>query len=162
MLLNADMKDLLAMVASGENNIQVLLDGNETVDEEALWIKRYRGMLLWSATQDFDARLWQVESAINTIDELLNSSNQSNQNIKRLLVEAPDITSAQTRISQYSNELDVFLAKNHTMMKTIEKELKTQIYATLALQRQRVQFYLGEARLATAQLYDNHYLEGSK
>ena len=158
MLLDDERKDLLSLVESGENNIQRLVGGGEQVPEEAAWLQRYRGMLQWSATLDFDERLWQMESAISSIDVALVLSNETRRKINRLLREAPDITSAKTRIDDYGEKIAAVLARNQTMMAKIEGELKTQIYASLALQRQRVQFYLGETRLALAQLYDNKYL----
>lgn len=162
MLLDEDRIDLLDMVKSGEQNIQRLSAAGEFVEEETEWIKRYRGMLLWSASLDFEVRLWQVESKIQEINQALASSNTANQKIGRLLVEAPDITSAKTRIEQHRVEVKKLLVGNSDVMEKIEDDLRAQMYATLALQRQRVQFYLGEARLAVAQLYDNQYLEDSK
>jgi hypothetical protein len=162
LLLDEDQKDLLDMVESGERNIQALSAAGEDVEEETAWIKRYRGMLLWSATLDFDDKLWALESQFKEIDAALASSQTANQKINTLLTDAPDITSAKTKISNYANRVDAVLNENRTVMAGIEEGLREQMYAALALQRQRVQFYLGEARLAVAQLYDNEYLKRAK
>ncbi|MGH1486807.1 MAG: tetratricopeptide repeat protein [Cellvibrionaceae bacterium] len=162
LLLDEERKDLLDMVASGEKNIERLSAAGEFIEEESDWIQRYRGMLLWSATLDFDDRLWQFESKIKAVDKALASSTGANQKINSLLVDAPDIARAQTQIEAYSLRVDGWLENNNVVMAGLEEELRSQIYATLALQRQRVQFYLGEARLAVAQLYDNQYLDRSK
>jgi hypothetical protein len=162
LLLDEDQKDLLDMVESGERNAKSLAAAGEDVEEESNWLKRYRGMLLWSATLDFDDRLWDLEAQFKEIDAALASSQTANQKINVLLSDAPDIATAKNKISAYSSRVDVVLSENRTVMASIEEKLREQMFAALALQRQRVQFYLGEARLAVAQLYDNEFLKRAK
>ncbi len=162
MLLDEDRQDLLEMVQSGERNAKVLSAAGESTEEESEWLQRYRGLLLWSATLDFDERIWQVESELNAVAKTLASASNANDKIKVLLTDAPDISSAQERISGYAVKVNALLTNNNDVMASIEADVRAQIFTALALQRQRVQFYLGEARLAVAQLYDNKYLEGAK
>lgn len=162
MLLDEERQDLLEMVESGERNIQRLAAAGENVEVEQAWLKRYRGMLLWSANLDFDDRLWQVENKLNDTTVILNAAEKTNQKIQALLVDAPDINNAQAKIASYAQRVDVLLKNNSQVMTNIEDNLRAQLFTSLALQRQRVQFYLGEARLAVAQLYDNKYLESNR
>ncbi len=162
MLLDEDRRDLVDMVESGERNVALLSGNGESVEEETLWLQRYRGLLLWSASLDFDDRLWQVEENLNQINEIINQANVTDQKIKGLLSDAPDIKTAQEKIDQYSARVNNLLNSNNAVMASIENNLRGQLFTALALQRQRVQFYLGEARLAVAQLYDNKYLEQSQ
>lgn len=159
MLLDEDRQDILDMVESGERNAKLLSDDGQNTSEENEWLERYRGMLLWSANLDFDDRLWQVEADIKAIDDILNSAGNADKKIQGLLTDAPDIKSAQARIDDYSSRVNTLLSNNSAVMASIEDNLRAQLFTSLALQRQRVQFYLGEARLAVAQLYDNKYLE---
>lgn len=159
MLLDEDRQDLLDMVESGERNAKLLSANGQNVEEESEWLQRYRGLLLWSANLDFDDRLWQVEAELKEVDAILASAGNANQTIQGLLTDAPDIKSAQTKIAVFANRIDSLLANNNRVMASIEDNLRAQLFTSLALQRQRVQFYLGEARLAVAQLYDNKYLE---
>jgi len=159
MLLDEDRQDLLSMIESGERNAKALSANGQDTTEENKWLKRYRGMLLWSANLDFDDRLWQVEADLIEIDNILTSAESANKKIQGLITDAPDIKSAQARIDEYSSRVNALLESNGAVMASIEDNLRAQLFTALALQRQRVQFYLGEARLAVAQLYDNKYLE---
>ena len=138
------------------------MNDNENVEEESQWLARYRGMLLWSASLDFDERLWSVEDDLKAINAALQQAQSKDNNIQALLNDAPDITAAQTRINRYDGEVQALINNNTKLMASIENNIRAQLFAALALQRQRVQFYLAEARLALAQLYDNKYLEGTK
>jgi hypothetical protein len=162
MLLDDDRQDLVDMVESGEQNAKLLSADGQSTDEENEWLQRYRGLLLWSANLDFDDRLWKVEADLGEVDGILASAAAADNKIQGLLTDAPDIKSARTRIDAYFSRVDSLLANNKVVMASIENDVRAQLFASLALQRQRVQFYLGEARLAVAQLYDNEYLEGSK
>jgi len=162
MLLDEDRQDVLGMVESGERNAELLSANGQNIDVEREWIERYRGLLLWSASLDFDDRLWKVETDLDEIDDILASAKNADNKIQSLITDAPNLKSAQTRIDDYSSRVDVLLASNKAVMASIENSLRAQLFTALALQRQRVQFYLGESRLAVAQLYDNKYLERSK
>lgn len=162
MLLDEDRQDILDMVESGERNAILLSANGQNADEESEWLQRYRGLLLWSASLDFDDRLWQVEADLNEIDGILASAAGADNTIQGLLSDAPDLKSAQIKIDDYAARVDRLLEDNNVVMASIEDNLRAQLFTSLALQRQRVQFYLGEARLAVAQLYDNKYLERSQ
>ncbi|MBX2809599.1 MAG: tetratricopeptide repeat protein [Cellvibrionaceae bacterium] len=159
LLLDEDRQDLLDFVVSGEKNAQLLASAGEAVDEQSRWLARYRGMLLWSATLDFDERLWQVEADLKAINHSVQLSRQAGDQVKRLLTEAPDIDAAQQRINDYSARIENLLNDNGRVMAQLEENLRQQIFVELAQQRRRIQFYLAEARLAVAQIYDNLYLE---
>jgi len=162
MLLDEERQDLLEMVESGERNAALLSANGDNVVEESEWLSRYRGMLLWSANLDFDDRVWQVEASLNEVNEVLVSSIKADDKIQSLLTDAPDIALSKARIEEYAARVTTLLNNNNSTMSAIEDDLRAQLFTALALQRQRVQFYLGEARLAVAQLYDNKYLERSQ
>lgn len=159
LLLDEERQDLLELVESGEANIELLVNSGEFIDEEALWIKRYRGLLLWSADQDFPERLWKLESQINEIDEVLAFAKSSTQTIDNLLINEPDIVASLTKIEQYSDRLTTQLANNNQVMALLENDIRSQVFSTLSERRSRVQFYLAQTRLAMAQLYDQQYLK---
>lgn len=162
LLLDEDRQDLVDFLNRGERNLKILADAGEYVEDEALWLKRYRGMLRWSAANDFTERLWAAEADLQIINEALSNSVESIEKINGLLTEAPDISSAQERINDYEKRIQGLLANNSQIIAQVEEKLREQIYLTLGLQRQRIQFYLSEARLAVAQVYDNMYLEQQK
>ncbi|MBX2808993.1 MAG: tetratricopeptide repeat protein [Cellvibrionaceae bacterium] len=159
LLLDERRQDLLNFVISGEQQAQRLAAAGEAVDEERRWLTRYRGMLLWSATLDFDERLWQVSTSVNKINQHLQSAEKTRVQVSRLLTEAPDIEAAQRRINAYAARIDNLLHDNARLMAQLEAKLRQQLFVELSQQRRRIQFYLAEARLAVAQIVDNLYLE---
>jgi hypothetical protein len=159
MLLDEARQDLLELVESGESNLEFLSKNDELINEEALWIKRYRGLLLWSASQDFAERLWRVETQINEIKEVLAFARSSTQAIDNLLINEPDIVGSLAKIAKYSARVNTQLANNQQVMASLENDIRSQIFATLSERRGRVQFYLAQTRLAVAQLYDQQYLK---
>jgi len=151
--------DQLSLIESAEKNIAVLERAGEDVGEEKQWVERYRGALLWSANKDFDARLWELSAELKTINAALDSASNSSDAVESLLTEAPDINSAKAQIQQGNARLDAVLATTQSLLDTSEAQLRKQIFLVLAEQRQQLKFYLSEARLAIAQIYDNLYLE---
>jgi hypothetical protein len=159
LLLDEERQDLLERLESGEFNLNLLSKSGESIDEEALWLRRYRGLLLWSANQDFSERLWWLESQINEIDEVLALSKMSAQTIDGLLTNEPDIVASLAKIKKYSARVNVQLANNNKVMASLKNDIRLQIFTTLSQRRGQVQFYLAQTRLAVAQLYDQQYLE---
>ena len=151
--------DQLSLIESAENNIAILERAGENVDEETQWVKRYRGALLWSADKDFDTRLWALESDLKKINQSLDAATSGSRAVETLLTEAPDIASAKARIREFNDRIDNTLATTQSLLDRSEEQLRQQIFLVLAEQRQQLQFYLSEARLAIAQIYDNLYLE---
>jgi len=158
-VLDEKQSDQLSLLESAENNIAILERAGEDVDEEKQWAKRYRGALLWSASKDFDKRLWGLTSELKEINNTLDSAAAASNTVEKLLTEAPDIASAKTQIREYNARIDQVLATTQSLLDTSEEQLRKQIFLVLAEQRQQLQFYLSEARLAIAQIYDNLYLE---
>lgn len=159
LLLDEERQDLLELVESGESSLDLLSKSGEFIDEEALWIKRYKGLLLWSASQDFTERLWRLESQINEIDEVLAFAKSSTQTIDNLLTNEPDIVASLAKIEKYSVRVNTQLANTNKVMASLENDIRTQVFTTLSERRDRVQFYLAQTRLAVAQLYDQEYLK---
>jgi len=157
-VLDEQQLDQLALIESAERNLAVLARAGENVEEELVLAKRYRGALLWSASQDFDARLWALEAELKTINQTIDSATAASAAVEKLLTEAPDIATAKTRIREYNTRTDQVLATTQSLLDTSEEQLRQQIFLVLAEQRQQLQFYLSEARLAVAQIYDNLYL----
>jgi len=158
-VLDEPQADQLSLIESAEQNIAVLERAGEDVSEEKQWVQRYRGALLWSANKDFDARLWDLTAELNTINEVLDSAANSSTAVESLLTEAPDINSAKVQVQQGNVRIDEVLATTQSLLDSSEAQLRQQIFLVLAEQRQQLQFYLSEARLAIAQIYDNLYLE---
>lgn len=161
-LLDEVQADQLSLIESAENNITVLEAAGEDVSEEKQWVERYRSALLWSASKDFDKRVWALESELRQVNETLESATAASNTVEKLLTEAPDIADAKTRIRQYNVRIDQVLATTQSLLDQSEEQLRQQIFLVLAEQRQQIQFYLSEARLAIAQIYDNLYLEQQK
>lgn len=158
-LLDEDRLDLLEQIQSAEKNATFLSEKNEDVEEETQWVKRYKGLLFWSANQDFDQRIWSAQSTLLETQKLLMSSKNTHAAIQGLVNNAPDIASAMAKITQYSERIETILEKNKALMKRLETNIRAQINRNLSMQRQALKNYLAQSQLAIAKIYDTSYLQ---
>ncbi len=162
LLMNEEQRELFDILQRGEKALAALKsakDASETMEEETQWLKRYRGILLWDATNQFDDRLWQAKQELQEVNESIEKITATQQIVESLLTDAPDIQASQDKITALSLRLDDQLASNDIAMAGMEEELRQQVRVELGRQRQRLQFYLAEARLSVARLYDKQLLE---
>jgi hypothetical protein len=153
-LASEDEKELVDIVRSAEQAIDLLRKEGEPTEEYEAALKRYRGLLFWQASQDFPERSWQVRSGIRQLDGAIAAARENLARLEQVIADAPDITPYRLRIAALGQRLD---AQDDAMKATlglVENNLRSMVTEELIAQRQRLQHYLAQARLSVARLYD--------
>jgi len=159
LFLDEDRQELLDFITSAESAIDTLSAAGEDVTEEAQWVARYRGMLLWSANEDFGGRLWAIKKQLEPLNQAIAQSQTLESSVMQVLTTAPDIAPYQQRIIRASELLAQRLGEVDGLLANLDDDLRKQVLDELGLQRQRLNYYLAESRLAIARLFDTQLLE---
>ena len=134
--------------------VDALREKGEDVAQESQQLARFRGLMIWQASEDFPAQHWQAKSAIQDLDQTLVDSQARLDKLTDLVNRkhrsafTPQIAAMRERVgSQEQRTLDAIAS--------VEKGLRQSAVAELKGQQQRLLQYLAQAKLAIARLYDS-------
>jgi hypothetical protein len=153
-LAGGDAADLISRVDRSSTNIEKLRDSDPFIDEYAESNRRYRGILLWEANEQFGDRLWQAIKTLKGLDETITEVGSAKKRINALMLGAPDLDPYRLEVDEANAKLDAMLTRIEDAISNNEGELKAQVIAVLYEQRRRISNYLAQSRLSVARIYD--------
>ncbi len=136
-----------------ERNLDALAAAGRDVGAQRERFTRLRGLLVWRAHEQFPARRRDLDKALRDADATLAQTAQFQQRLDALVgrAQAPE---QGPRIDALDQRLVQLLARIDGAQRDGESLLRRRAEAELVAHRQRLQGYLGRARLAMARLYD--------
>ena len=123
--------------------------------------RRYHGLLLWRAQENFSARNWTATKQLRELDTQLALSQIDKAAIANL-VERAKAPEQGERIRALDARLQATLKNIHNAQSQGDKVLREHAIAELQQQRARLTVYLGRAKLAEARLLDKGTTEAQQ
>ncbi len=147
-------RSLYDRVLSAEAGIERLRRAGESTAPYDESLRRFRGLLLWRAGEEFADGLWHNRRALKQLDAALIELESHQGGLHHVIVDAPDIAPFQTRIDTAETRVKHQLVQVNRAVALAESALRRQVAASIQQQRARLQHYLAETRLSVARLYD--------
>ncbi len=160
--VTGDARDQLTRVERSEKTLAKLAASDRDISEESEAVRRYRGLLLWDASQNYHKELWHHQQAIKDLNTELEALRGQYQKLQKAIQDAPDIVPFQTRLAAGEARLTTQLGALEEQIENVETDIRERLRAQLTEQRQRLTYYQAEARLAIARLYDSAMQEASQ
>jgi hypothetical protein len=131
---------------------QLKANGADISDEQEQ-LRLYRGLLYWQASEQWSARRWQYKKQLVELEQLLSETKQHLQRLETLDENRYNDQFA-LRIEHKKQRLDTQQQQVTQLIQRSEAEIRQLAIDELSHQRQRLSYYLGQAKLAVARLYD--------
>ncbi|MGK0499581.1 MAG: hypothetical protein ACJAYG_001223 [Oceanicoccus sp.] len=150
--------ELWQTASHAEKIIEALRQAGENVSVQSLQLRLYQGLLFWQASEQDSDRRWQFKKQLTEVEQLLITTEQGIKTIESLDADRYDaafdqrLLVMQQQLSDQQQQLDSTLI-------VAEKEIRELAINELENQQQRLAYYLGQAKLAIARLYDAGSLE---
>ena len=145
---------LIKRVTRSETNVDRLRDSDPFIDEYEESVRRYKGLLMWQASEAYSDRLWEAIKTLNKLDDVLKDVEQTNKRVDKLMVTAPDLAPYRGRMDTADASLAELIAAIDDAINRNELDLKQRVLAVLEEQRRRLSNYMAQSRLSVARLYD--------
>jgi hypothetical protein len=161
-IASEDTLSLYKMVNRAEENIDKLKASGESVAEYEGPLRRYRGLLLWQASEDFADHLWQNQRELNALNEAVQVLQKQQTSLQVVIDEAPDVAPFRSRVNTMKVRVRRQLQDVDTTIARSESSLREKVVQSLQQQKARLQHYIAETRLSTARLYDSAQQESQQ
>lgn len=152
-LINKQELELWNIANNASELIAELKKAGQDVSTEQEQLRLFKGLLVWQANEKDSARQWQLKSELKTINSLLDETNQRLARIEKFTANRYDSKFADRVLA-----LDERLQKHYTDVELAifraDEEIRQLAIVEFEKQQQRLAYYLGQAKLAIARLYD--------
>jgi len=149
-----ETRELNEIVERLGQSLAILAAEGEDMSFEQEAYERYRGILLWQASEAYSDQLWQAKQRLKTLDLALEELKARRKSIAQVLADAPDIQPWHKRLDKTS----LRIVEHHSTVKQAltetEDALRQELQQSLSVQRQHLLSYLAQTRLAVARLLD--------
>lgn len=161
--LQGDNLEFMEMVQSAQSNLNILeksvnsgLSDNDEIPIEQYKndLARYKGILLWRASEGFSDAFWQHKALLLQVDREIQRLEENSKRVNKALDESPDILPYQQRVDKLDNRISATNKAIKDQLAKIENQLKVQFVDELNQNINKITYYLGYARLGAARLYD--------
>ena len=158
-------RDALARVEAGHATLgQADPDGKDAelaIARERL--RRVQGALTWQLTQTYPERLWSAHKALKVADAELAQALTRDANLVRAAEEEPKrFEKFAERIAALEQRIAGLVPRVAALHKEQQGQLQDFAVAELESQKERLEVYAQQARLAIAQLHDRAQLAQSR
>lgn len=153
-LAEGETSELYKIVQRIEKSIARLRDAGEPVDDYLELLHRYRGVLLWQASESFSDQLWKSRKSLAGLNKALAELEENHKRLDSVVDTAPDVAPYQSRIQVLEQRLTLQRQRVDQTVALAETKLREQVADRLHQQRRRLRHYLAQARLSVARLYD--------
>jgi hypothetical protein len=152
---------LWSRVQRAGGTLQRLQQAGEDVTEQQQQLSRYRGVLLWHASEQAIGWRWQANRQLQQLDKALVEAGETTLRTNRAIADAPDIAPFEQRLAALEQRLQVQAAAVASRQEAVEAAFYRTLAEHLDEQQDRLRYYQGQARLAKARLYDQAARETS-
>ena len=143
-------------------NLAVLTAAGIDLSYEQEAYERYRGILLWQASETYSDQLWQAKQRLKTLGASLKELSARHKSIAQVIADAPDIQPWHSRLDNTASRIvEHHNTVNQALFET-EEALRQELQQSLTIQRQHLITYLAQTRLAIARLLDTALRSQSK
>ncbi|MFA7553042.1 MAG: hypothetical protein WCY88_02240 [Spongiibacteraceae bacterium] len=150
---NKDELVLWQLVDHATSMLEQLKANGADISDEQEQLRLYRGLLYWQASEQWSARRWQYKKQLVELEQLLSETKQHLQRLETLDENRYNDQFA-LRIEHKKQRLDTQQQQVTQLIQRSEAEIRQLAIDELSHQRQRLSYYLGQAKLAVARLYD--------
>lgn len=158
-LLNEEQKDLLERIQRSERTIKAMGDSDPFIDDYREAARRYRGLMLWDASESYSPRTWEAIKRLNQLDQTIADIKLHHRSILDILANAPDMNAYRQRISVANGKLSVQIRQTDAAVEKAKNQLRDQVSGVLVAQQNRLNHYLSQSRLSIARIYDKARFE---
>ena len=151
--LSEDELELWEMADNAEDLITLLQQNDYDLTEEKQLLELYQGLLKWQVSEKESERSWQFEKQLREVNEALKETKQRVEAIESLDDDrynekfSSQVVALQERLASQRSELQLAMQQS-------EDNIRLLAINELYTQQQRLTFYLAQAKLAVARLYD--------
>lgn len=149
-----ELLEHLSRLEKAEENYDFLTSVDQSNSDQQERLKRYRGVLLWQASENFSDNFWQHKKSAIELEKSLKTYSDNLVRLETATSEAPDILPFEARINQLNDRIAQQASDIDELKSAVESVLKGQMIASLQKQREKLLNYRAESRLAQARLYD--------
>lgn len=135
--------------------------GNPALADAAERLRRVEGALTWQLAQDEPARLWDAHKGLRATDRALAQAQAHDAALARAQSEEPTrFERFAARIAGLESRIEALTPRVAALDAEQQQALQALAVAALNAQKQRLDVYTAQARLAIAQLHDRALLAG--
>jgi uncharacterized phage infection (PIP) family protein YhgE len=158
-LATGQQAQLVERLNNVAERLDALADAGQAVDEYRESYRRYAGLLLWQASEDFSSRVWETKKQLEQLNQQIAELEQTESRVKHLVATADDLAPYYRRIAAHQQRLARQQEELNSTLASAEQQLREQVAQVLETQRERLRYYLAQSRLSVARLYDTAELE---
>jgi len=153
-LASGETEEYLAIVNSAETALEKLAAAGENTDDRAASLKRFKGVLLWQASETYAEQRWQAEKSFKQLESKLLEAKNNHVRFKTITSGSADIVRYQQRMSDLQLRLDQQKQQLIEAITLSEAQLRAQVLGVLSEQQARLGHYLAQSRLGIARIHD--------
>ena len=161
-IADAETKSLWARLESAQQVLLRLQAVGENVVLEQQQLDRYRGLLLWRASDRLPHWQRQANKRLNALDQAIADAQDNGRRLQQVADEVPDIAPFERRLQQLQQRLQLQTLALDESLRATESSFYQLVVTELERQQHRLRYYQSQARLARARLYDHAQLEASR
>lgn len=145
--------ELWDIASHAEQLLAELSAAGQDVSDEQSQLALYQGILYWQASENDSQRRWEFKKDLTQVAKLLEEVKQRLTALNALNDNRYDAAYA-GRIDVLRDRLQQQKAAVSAQFTSVEEDIRQLSIAELEQQQQRLSYYLGQAKLAVARLYD--------
>lgn len=161
-IADAESKALWARLEAAQQALQRLRSAGENVAMEQQQLDRYRGLLLWRASDRSPHWRQQASKRLRALDQALADAQDTMRSLQQVADEVPDIAPFERRLQHLEQRLQLQTAALDESLRATEASFYQVVVIELEQQQNRLRYYQSQARLARARLYDRAQMEASR
>ena len=150
-----DAASLQARVTLSEKRISELNKQGEDTSEHQEALRRYKGLLLWDAAENFSSALYATEQNVTSVEAEVAELREKDLRVQSIFSSSPEIQPYQQRIASMQTQLTESEAALDQLIAKSEQRILDHIADELRTQQIRLKAYLSHTRLAIARIYDS-------
>jgi len=149
-----ETRELNEIVTRLGKTLDALEAAGQDISAEREAYQRYRGILLWQASETYSEQLWQGKKRLRALGNAIESFSQRRDSISKVLTDAVDIQPWHGRLDNGAQRITAHRENVQELIAQEEQGLRDLLLAALSQQRQALKSYLSQTRLAIARLLD--------
>jgi tetratricopeptide (TPR) repeat protein len=161
-IADAETKALWVRLETAQQALLRLQAAGENVALEQQQLDRYRGLLLWRASDRSPHWRRQASKRLQALDQAIANAQDNMRRLRQVADEVPDIAPFEQRLQQLQHRLQVQTVALDQSLRATEASFYLVVVTELEQQQNRLRYYQSQARLARARLYDRAQLEASR